>query len=71
METINRIVWRLRNKKYRIKPNHIIRNALYGDQDKINYELFLLNKRVHISLDKKQNETKTKQEDCFPTGSLL
>ena len=43
METIYRVVWKPRNKKLKISTNHIIRNALYGDQDKINYKLFLFN----------------------------
>ena len=32
-----------RYKKLRISTNQIIRAAWYGDQDKINYKLFLLN----------------------------
>ena len=48
-----------------ISTNHIIRTAFCGDQNKINYKLFLLNSSVHIKTDK--NETKTKLNDCFPT----
>ena len=43
METDYRVVWKPRYKKLAINTNHIIRNALYGDQGKINYKLFLLN----------------------------
>ena len=39
METVYRVVWKLRYKQLEISTNHFIRTALYGDQEKINYEL--------------------------------
>ena len=42
MKTAYRHVWKSRYKKLGINTNQIISTALYGDKDKINYELFLL-----------------------------
>ena len=55
MKTVYQVVWKRRYKKLGISMNHIIRTAIYGDQDKINQKLFLLNYRVHI------------RNDSFPT----
>ena len=43
METVYRFIWKLRYNKLGINIGHIIDIVLYGDQDKIDYELFLLN----------------------------
>ena len=41
--SVYRVVWKPRYGKLGITTDHNIRTALYGDQDKINYKLFLLN----------------------------
>ena len=55
MEIVCSIVWKPRYKKLGISTNYITRSALYGDQDKINYELIFF-----------FFELKTKLKDCLP-----
>ena len=52
MEILYRVEWKLSNKQLGISINHVIRTALYGGQDRIDYKLCLLNTRVHIRVDK-------------------
>ena len=51
METVYRAIWKSRYKKLRISTFRIIRTTLYGDREKINNKLFLLNLRVDIRVD--------------------
>ena len=43
MESVYYVVWKPRHKNNFENTNHIFRTALYGDQAKIKYKLFLLN----------------------------